>query len=51
MKMTTRQFNGERVSMISSKSFEEVVAGLEAAVSRPHVEGSPYYLRGNLGSR
>lgn len=35
MKMTTKQVNVQRVSMISPKSFEEVVAAIEAAVSRP----------------
>jgi uncharacterized protein (DUF302 family) len=39
MKITTMQVNVHRVSMISSKSFEEVVARLETAVSRPPIAG------------
>jgi len=38
MKMTTKQVKVQRVSLISSKSFEEVVAAIEAAVSRPHLD-------------
>jgi uncharacterized protein (DUF302 family) len=35
VKMTTKQVTVPRVSIISSKSFEEIVARLEAVVSRP----------------
>ena len=37
--MTTKQVKVERVSMVSPNSFEAVVARLEAAVSRPRMEG------------
>ena len=36
--MTTKQVSVQRFSVISSKSFEEVVAGLEAAVGRPKID-------------
>ncbi len=37
--MTTKQVNVQRLSMLSSKSFEEVVAAIEAVVSHPRMEG------------
>ena len=36
--MSTNQVMVQRFSLTSSKSFEEVVAGLEAAVGRPHMD-------------
>ena len=36
--MSTKQVNVQRFSLTSSKSFEEVVAGLEAAVGRPQMD-------------
>ncbi len=39
IKMTTKQVNVQRVSVISSKSFEEVLAGLEATVGHPKMDG------------
>ena len=39
MKTTTKQVNVLRVSVVSASSFEAVVARLEVAVSRPHMEG------------
>lgn len=37
--MTTKQVSVQRFSVTSSKSFEEVVAGLEAAVGHPNMHG------------
>jgi len=37
--MTTKQASVQRFSVTSSKSFEEVVAGLEAAVGHPNMHG------------
>jgi uncharacterized protein (DUF302 family) len=37
--MTTKQVSVQRFSVTSSKSFEEVVAGLEAAVGHPNMDG------------
>ncbi len=37
--MTKKQANVQRFSLTSSKSFEEVVAGLESAVGRPNMHG------------
>lgn len=39
IKMTTKQVNVQRVSVISLKSFEEVLAGLEATVGHPKMDG------------
>ena len=36
--MTTKKITAERLSLISSKSFSEVLAGIEAAVGRPDMQ-------------
>ena len=36
--MSTKQVSLQRFSLTTSKSFEEVVAGLEAAVGRPQMD-------------
>ncbi len=38
MKISTKQVNVQRFSVTTSKPFKEVLAGLEAVVSRPHME-------------
>jgi uncharacterized protein (DUF302 family) len=36
--MTTRQIQVQRFSVTSSKSFDEVVAGVDAAIGHPHIK-------------